>query len=422
MTSLAEINNQINILSKELNKNKSDALELPESPEYYELCDKVHESMKKIKELCELKKRIKDDEELTTLIVERQNSTLEVTSAPFVSRTYEESPYARRQWEYWVREQRLRRMDEFESCVYLGYREIREVDEMVKELYKNKDKMEPEEFAKQDHALYLEEEKWYKLLAEQEDKRDACKRNMKRGLKETSAFLLSNNWTYSEEEKNWSLAMWIFYLWSLQISANELHRFMGSIYVEWLRVDRLHRQNLAFDAKRSLELQKELRELELPRLVSKRNKGLKWPLNDDQVDLFNKVASRMTLEWKTDNGHPDPHIGIRYHERWIKKMVTPMHPYVDNKLKDTLEVGDYMRVSTNQHIKHKWSQTGNYSLGCVDFNVCEFATVSDCLKEQGLVWAKFVQNNHPKYRDPQTRAEKNAKRIEAIKKAYPDYF
>jgi hypothetical protein len=370
-----------------------------------------------------LSREKQEEDDFDTLKVEKQNSTLETTNQPFVSRTYDESPYARRQWEYWVREQRLKRMDEFESVVYGGNREFEVLEESMNELQKNKSKMEFDEYVKQDLAIQKEWIKWDMVLCTL----NACKRRCELiSAKNTiqKRDFNKDNWYYQEDESILTLTTWAFYLKNLGVSAYELMRFMASVYKEWAETRKVLENNWLLDRKLSLELQKELRELELPRLVSKRNKGLKWPLKDEQTDMFNQVAEKsLSVKiWKTSVEDSCDDKPLKYVERVFKhkKMVTPMHPYVENKLKDSLEVGDYMRVSTNQHIKHKWftelTPREEWELGCVD------GFDDDYVKNCAFFWAKHVRNNHPKYRDPQTRQEKNAKKIEAIKKAYPDYL
>lgn len=363
------------------------------------------------------------EDDFDTIKMERQNSTLETTNQPFVSRTYEESPYAKRQWEYWVREQRLKRMKEFGSVIYGGDDELLEINELCAELNKNKNKMEPEEYQKQLEKLGEEEGRLCDVMHRFIHNIYVAREGFTKRIKEFSAFV-KGVW-YQEEGEGESLVFWIFHLVSEKVSAAEVERFVFSVFKEWLRDHRQLRNNWALDRRLTMQRQEELEALELPRLVSKRNKGLKWPLKDDQVEMFNKVAEKcFSYEVHYPEGTLNNNNNPRSFSRRAKliKTVTPMHPFVDNKDKDTLVVGDYMRVSTNLHIKHKWFQTGNYVLGASDYFIGEFLNKEEMQKQQGMVWAKFVRENHPQYRDPQTRAEKNAKRIADIKRAHPDYF
>jgi hypothetical protein len=370
-----------------------------------------------------------EDDSIVTLKMEKQNSTLETTNQPFVSRTYEESPYARRQWEYWTREQRLKRMDEFESVIYGGTREFDELDEATPELLKNRHKMEPEEFQKQFVALEKETTHWDDIACKRVSRVLQAGRGFERRIKELLAFSTFGGVWYRDGEQEQSLLFWLFDLVFEKVSTYEINRFFGSVWKEWLRDYRQLEQNWLFDRNKQKELQRELKDLELPRIVSKRNKGLKWPLNDDQVDMFNKVAEKsrvfqckrvrclrisMDEEGATEQVEYEPPVPFK-----LKKMVTTMHPFVDNKLRDTLVVGDYMRVSTNQSIKHKFT-TRHPSWGDLTWEDCLDSL--DGPQHGAWKWAKHVREHHPEYRDPETRAEKNAKRIEAIKKAYPDYF
>jgi hypothetical protein len=357
-----------------------------------------------------------DDDSFDTVKMERQNSTLETTNQPYLPRTYEESPYARRQWEYWVRQERLKRMDEFESVIYGGNKEHEALNEAFGELRKNRNKLEPEEFQKQLSALIKEEDKWDEIGWALKGRRSKAKYGFEARIKELHAFHHDvMPYRDGETDRVLPILTWILLLTLEGVDHWEIERMMGSIYREWLADRRQLEKNARFDRKKSLELQKELKDLELPRLVSKRNKGLKWPLKDDQVDLFNKVASqsRVIEGWRTlpKESEDDKPVKMAISGKLVK-MVTTMHPYVDNKLRDTLEVGDYMRVSTNQHVKAKC-----YQAMCPPQDDDSLTN-----QEKALEWAKFVRRNHPRYRDPATKAEKNAKRIEAIKKAYPDYF
>lgn len=411
-TPTAMIKNRIELLDGLIHNLRDEALEMGECPERSELTDKFHKAEDAKRELEKLLKHVEEEGgKLTTLKIERQNSTLETTNQPFVSRTYEESPYARRQWEYWLREQRLRRMAEFDSVIYGGDKEFDEISEAIAELSKIRNKLEPKEFRDQLIALNKEEAKWYRLANNRTRRMGKGRRGLKKRIRELNAYhSYSNPVSYSEEGEAHMLLHWVLHLTNYGVDPEGLHRFLGSIYIDWLRSYRQLEQNWLLDRKKKLELEKELRDLELPRLVSKRNKGLKWPLKDDNVDKFmDSVRYHQKTRWT-----------IKGVSVYPKKPVVTMHPYVDEKHRDTLEVGDYTRVSTNQSIKRKWitelTPREEWELGCVE------GYDDDYVKNCAYFWAKHVRNNHPKYRDPQTRAEKNAKRIEAIKKAYPDYF
>lgn len=359
-----------------------------------------------------------EQEDLVTLKMERQNSTQDTLNQPFVSRTYEENAYARLQWQSWWREQTLRRLAELFDAPF-GSNEVRECNKLLDEISQNHTKglITDEQFDKQTNYTLSQRMFFSYQIREFRANREKMHKVLPAVLHGLSEWARGNVLYEHEDEDVYrciSIQDWISILYHKEgVSLYELNRFETSCFIDWVRQTKALGRLAKWDRYKQEKLVKELRDLELPRLVSKRNKGLKWPLKDDQVKMHNTIAenpkrtfykrvNQQDFTEVLENDLVKREISYQQKPIRIQKPIVTMHPFVDQEHKDTLVVGDYKRVSTVQALKHKWFSTYQlngivaeaWELGGDAFTGMDPDFAPNCSK----FWFRFIQKNHPKYR------------------------
>lgn len=305
--------------------------------------------------------------------------------------TYEGDWYSQKQWSTWIRLQRLERLRELYLPPYRFPLDAKDWHESILQANKKADENPTEENKKAAGELISEftkeRESWWKRGRSKCDIQSLLKTLLPSKIN----FWLNTHWLEKANENWYKMSPHDFELLIQyeECSYQVAGAFIFSMYKEWVALMRLIHTDFWPARKRHDRKVLELIELEHPRLRSKQRKGLLFPPEDD---------TRKLIE--------------------IKRNYVPMHPFVDAQHKDKLEVGDYMRVSTNQWYKSEFLKKSPIALGGACHEDPEHMNEG---YHRSILWAKHVRSLHPKYKDTKTRAEINAQRIAKIKQAYPDH-
>lgn len=325
------------------------------------------------------------DEPIFQNVTSAQRTT-QISNNTYKPRTYKENWYAEEQFVSWTRQQRLLRDLECKDLLKKKGEELLTLSHAIQDIERliETDKQNAEKLQSIQHLQDLKEK-------------------MRDALRSVSTKRLR---VLMDMQINWRLVVCDIEKWTGEDASDRYPEYIQSCWEDYYGGCMARRQRK--------QLQEELSELEFPRLRAKHRKGLMY-------------------DWETDETAKQ--INSK------RKKVTTMHPYVGLADKDTLIVGDCMRVSTNQYYKFKWfERTKDRDLVCgsewtkdplPSIHIWWYTGVNKTYKpEEDLdpkkaeEWARHVRQYHPKYKDAKTRAEINAKRIADIKRAHPDldYF